>query len=68
MNLALITSFTSFFGPFGQANTTGKFRVNASNQLIVPFSFPVSGGYETSIWTYNSSGSALVNVQSFGPF
>jgi hypothetical protein len=63
-----VTSATSFFGPFGQANQIGKFRVNASNQLIVPFSFPVSGGYLTNIWTYNSSGTAVVNGQSFGPF
>jgi hypothetical protein len=63
-----ITSATNFFGPFGQANTIGKFRVNASNQVIVPFSFPVSGGFKTNIWTFNSSGSAVVNAQSFGPF
>jgi hypothetical protein len=63
-----ITSSTNFFGPFGPANQIGKFRVNASNQLIVPFSFPVSGGYVTNIWTFNSSGSAVANVQSYGPF
>lgn len=64
-----VMSATSFFGPFGQSNQIGKFRVNASNQLIVPFSFPVSGGrYITNIWTFNSNGSALVNAQSFGPF
>lgn len=64
-----VTSATNFFGPFGPTNQIGKFRVNASNQLIVPFSFPVSGGsYLTNIWTFNSNGSALVNAQSFGPF
>jgi hypothetical protein len=64
-----ITSFTGYFGPFGPASQIGKFRVNASNQLIVPFSIPGSGGtFTTSIWTYNSTGSALVNSQSYGPF
>ena len=64
-----VSSATSFFGPFGQANQVGKFRVNASNQLIVPFSFPVDGGsYLTNIWTFNSNGSALVNAQTYGPF
>jgi hypothetical protein len=63
-----VISATSFFGPFGQSNRVGKFRVNASNQLIVPFSFPVSGGYLTNIWTFNSSGSAVANGQSYGPF
>jgi hypothetical protein len=63
-----ITSFTNFFGPFGQSNRIGKFRVNASNQLIVPFTFPVTGGFLTNIWTFNSSGSSVVNAQSFGPF
>lgn len=47
----------------------GKIRVNASGQQIWPFSFPASGGnYTTTIWTFNSSGSALVNAQSYGPF
>jgi len=63
-----VISATSFFGPFGRSDRVGKFRVNASNQLIVPFSFPVSGGFLTNIWTFNSSGSAVVNGQSFGPF
>lgn len=64
-----IASFTNYFGPFGPSNQIGKFRVNASNQLIVPFSFPSSGGtFTTAIWTFNSTGSALVNAQVFGPF
>jgi hypothetical protein len=63
-----VIAATSFFGPFGPSNTVGKFRVNASNQLIVPFSFPVTGGFQTNIWTFNSSGSAVINGQSFGPF
>ena len=65
-----ITSFISFFGPFGPASSIGKFRVNASNQLIVPFSFPTGpgGSFFTNIWTFNATGSALVNAQSYGPF
>jgi hypothetical protein len=64
-----IASATGFFGFGTPTNTVGKFRVNASNQLIVPFSFPASGGtFLTNIWTFNSSGSAVVNGQSFGPF
>ena len=63
-----IVTATSFFGPFGQTNRCGKFRVNASNQLIVPFSFPVGNLYTTNIWTFNSSGSAVINGQSYGPF
>ena len=59
---------TSFFGPYGASSNVGKFRVNASNQLIVPFSFPVTGGYLTNIWTFKSSGSAVANAQSYGPF
>lgn len=61
-----VTSATSYFGPFGPANQIGKFRVNAANQLIVPFSIPTSGGaFTTSIWTYNATGSALVHSQSY---
>jgi hypothetical protein len=64
-----ITSATNFFGPFGPSNQIGKFRVNASNQLIWPFSLPTSGGaFTTVIWTFNSTGSTLVNAQTFGPF
>jgi hypothetical protein len=64
-----ITSFVNFFGPFGPASSIGKFRVNASNQLIVPFSFPAgSGTFKTAFWTFNSTGSALTNAQVYGPF
>jgi hypothetical protein len=63
-----VTSATNYFGPFGPANQIGKFRVNASNQLIVPFSIPSGGAFLTSFWTFNSTGSALVNSQSYGPF
>jgi hypothetical protein len=65
-----ITSATDYFGPFGPSNQIGKFRVNASNQLIVPFSFPVAGGttFNTAFWTFNSTGSALANSQVYGPF
>ena len=64
-----VVSATSYFGPFGPSSQIGKFRVNASNQLIVPFSFPQSGGtFTTTIWTFNSTGSALTNAQTYGPF
>jgi hypothetical protein len=64
-----ITSATGYFGPFGSSNQIGKFRVNASNQLIVPFSFPTGGGaFNTAFWTFSSTGSALVNSQVYGPF
>src|SRR5258707_4568479 len=64
-----IASATGFFGPFGPSSQIGKFRVNASNQLIVPFSFPTAGGtFNTAFWTFNSTGSSLVNSQVYGPF
>jgi hypothetical protein len=64
-----LKSATNFFGPFGPSNQIGKFRVNASNQLIWPFSLPAGGGnFTTVIWTFNSSGSALTNAQVYGPF
>jgi hypothetical protein len=67
--LGSITSATGFFGPFGPSNQIGKFRVNSSNQLIVPFSFPRAGGtFNTAFWTFNSTGSSLVNSQVYGPF
>ena len=64
-----LKSATGYYGPFGSSNQIGKFRVNASNQLIWPFSIPTgSGTFTTSIWTFNSSGSALQSAQSYGPF
>lgn len=64
-----VISATNYFGPFGPSNQIGKFRINANNQLIWPFSIPGSNGsFTTSYWTFNSGGSAIVNAQSFGPF
>jgi hypothetical protein len=61
-----ITSATSYYGPFGPG--LGKIRINAKGQQIWPFSFAESGGDVTNIWTFNASGSAIVNALSFGPF
>jgi hypothetical protein len=64
-----IATATNFYGPFGPSNVVGKFRVNASNQLIWPFNFPNSSGTNTTvIWTFNSSGSGVSNAQVYGPF
>jgi hypothetical protein len=64
-----VVSATGYYGPFGPSSQIGKFRINASNQLIWPFSLPNgSGDYTTVIWTFNSGGSALVKAQSYGPF
>jgi len=62
-----IVSATGYYGPFG--NYLGKIRTNSSGQQIWAFCFPASGGtYTTSIWTFNSTGSALTNAQTYGPF
>jgi hypothetical protein len=62
-----VVSATSFYGPF--ASILGKVRLNSSGQQVWPFSILQSDGtYKLSIWTFNASGSAIVNVQSYGPF
>jgi hypothetical protein len=62
-----VVSATGFFGPFPPQ--LGKVRLNSSGQQIWPFSFLQSDGtYKLNIWTFNASGSAIVNAQSFGPF
>ncbi len=62
-----IVSATNYYGPFGQL--LGKIRINAKGQQIWPFSFQQPDGtYQTTIWTFNPSGSALTNAQSYGPF
>jgi hypothetical protein len=62
-----IASATNYYGPF--APTLGRIRLNSKGQQIWPFTFANSNGtFLTNIWTFNPSGSALVNAQSFGPF
>lgn len=62
-----VVSATSFQGPF--PGILGKIRLNSSGQQVWPFSFRLSNGkYNLNIWTFNSSGSSVVNAQSFGPF
>jgi hypothetical protein len=62
-----VVSVTSFYGPF--VGTLGKIRLSSSGQQIWPFSFLQSDGtYKLNIWTFNSSGSAIVNAQSYGPY
>jgi hypothetical protein len=62
-----IVSATSFYGPF--APFVGKFRLTSQGQLIWPFSFQQNDGTTiTSLWTFNSSGSAIAHAQSYGPF
>jgi hypothetical protein len=60
-------SATSYYGPYS-GNALGRLRTNSSGQQIWPFCYAATGGYVTTIWTFNASGSALVNAQSFGPF
>ena len=61
-----VQSATSFFGPFG---SLGKIRINSSGQQIWPFNFlTASGGFKLALWTFNASGSSVVNSQAFGPF
>ena len=62
-----IISGTNYYGPFGPL--VGKIRINAQGQQIWPFSFQnPDGTYNTTIWTFNTTGSQLVNAQNYGPF
>lgn len=62
-----IISATKFYGPFSPI--LGKVRLNSSGQQVWPFSFlQPDGTYKLTIWTFNASGSSVVNVQSYGPF
>jgi hypothetical protein len=62
-----IVSATNYQGPFGPA--LGKIKLNSKGQQIWPYTFPQSNGtFLTNILTFNASGSAVVNAQSFGPF
>jgi hypothetical protein len=67
-----VGSATSFFGPFGapgDESPLGKIHTNNSFQQVWTWRFNGPGGtYQTNMWTFNSSGSAIVNSQSFGPF
>ena len=65
-----VVSATAYYGPFGSWYPgLGKIRINAQGQQIWPFSFTAANGASiTTIWTFNSSGSALINAQSYGPF
>lgn len=65
--LGAVTSATSYFGPFGTA-ALGKIRVNSSGQQIWPYTNKTASGFTLSLWTFNSSGSTIVNAQAFGPF
>jgi hypothetical protein len=62
-----IVSATNYQGPYGPS--LGKIKLNSKGQQIWPYTFPGSGGtFTTNILTFNASGSAVVNAQSFGPF
>jgi len=62
-----IGSATNYIGPFGP--NLGKIRLSSSGQQIWPYKFLQSDGtYQTVIWTFNTGGSALSNVQVYGPF
>jgi hypothetical protein len=62
-----IVSATNWYGPYGPSS--GKIRLNSSGQQIWTYTFPSSGGtFLTNVWTFNASGSAIVNALSFGPF
>jgi hypothetical protein len=63
-----VVSATSFFGPFGNGASLGKIRTTSSNQQIWPYSFKSGNSYTTTIWTFNSSGTSVSNVQTYGPF
>jgi hypothetical protein len=60
-----VVSATNFYGPFG---SLGKIRISSSGQQIWPFNYMSSGGFKLSLWTFNPSGSSVVNTQTFGPF
>ena len=60
-------SATDYIGPFGP--NLGKIRLSSSGQQIWPYKFlQPDGDYTTVIWTFNAGGTALSNVQSYGPF
>jgi hypothetical protein len=63
-----VVSATAFYGPYGNGSSLGKIRTTSSNQQIWPYSFKSGSSYTTTIWTFNADGSAVSNVQSYGPF
>jgi hypothetical protein len=63
-----ISSATGYYGPYTGAKL-GKILVNSSNQQVWTYRATGPGGtYFLNTLTFNSSGSAIVNALSFGPF